>query len=134
MTLLKRDVWKSQIEVEGKKVKVLNVRVKCSKTSKAGSRAEIVQVFETGGRFCPVAAAEKYMELNRKGRRDLPFFRDETGKNLSLRRFNDYLRMVLEEKIPYGIVTAHSFRWIKNPITKPLFLVSFVSTDKDWRL
>ena len=39
-----------------------------------------------------------------------PFFREESGKGLSLRKFNDYLRMVLEEKLPYSLVTAHSFR------------------------
>ena len=107
---MKRDVWKSQLEVEGKMVKVLNVRLKSSKTSTAGNRGEVVQVFETGGKFCPVAACERYMKLNKKGKRDLPFFREESGKGMSKNRFNDYMRMVLEEKIPYGIITTHSFR------------------------
>ena len=96
--------------MEGKTVQVLNVRLKSSKTSKAGNRGEIVQVYETGGRYCPLAAVSKYMELNKKGKRDMPFFREESGKGLSLRRFNDYLRLVLEEKISYGIITCHSFR------------------------
>ena len=109
-TLLKRDVWKSRTRVNGEEVQVLNIRLKSSKTSRAGNRGEIVQVYETGGKYCPVAAANKYIELNKKGKRDLPFFREESGKGMSLRRFNDYLRMTLEEKIPYGIVTAHSFR------------------------
>ena len=49
-------------------VRVLNVRLKSSKTSSVGNRGEIVQVYETGGRYCPLAAVDKYMELNKKGK------------------------------------------------------------------
>lgn len=110
MTLLKRDVWKSRAEVDGKKVAVLNVRIKTSKTAKSRSQPVIIQLFGNGTKMCPIIAAEKYMKANKKGRRNKPFFREASGKNLSLRKFNDCLRMVLEEKIPYGAVTAHSFR------------------------
>ena len=70
VTLLKRDVWKSSMELNGKTTKVINVRLKTSKTAKSRSQAEIIQLFETGGKMCPIAAVEKYMAANKKGKRN----------------------------------------------------------------
>ena len=64
VTLLKRDVWKSTMEVNGKHTKVLNVRLKTSKTAKSRAQGEVIQLFETAA-----AAVEKYMTANRKGKR-----------------------------------------------------------------
>ena len=70
VTLLKRDVWKSTMELNGKTTGVLNVRLKTSKTAKSRSQGEVIQLYETGGRMCPIAAVEKYMAANKKGKRN----------------------------------------------------------------
>ena len=70
VTLLKRDVWKSSMELNGKTTKVLNVRLKTSKTAKSRSQGEVIQLYETRGRMCPIAAVEKYMAANKKGKRN----------------------------------------------------------------
>ena len=70
MTLLKRDVWKSTMRVNGKDIKVLNVRLKTSKTAKTRSQESVIQLFENGGKMCPLAAIGKYMAANKKGKRD----------------------------------------------------------------
>ncbi len=109
-TLLKRDVWRSTVNTDGGPVETINVRIKSSKTSTVGNRGEVVQVFANGTKFCPVGAIKAYMALNKKGARGKPFFREDNGWGMSLKRFNDYLRKVLEDKIEYNVVTAHSFR------------------------
>ena len=58
------------MEVNGKHTKVLNVRLKTSKTAKSRAQGEVIQLFETGGKMCPIAAVEKYMTANRKGKRN----------------------------------------------------------------
>ena len=100
------------MEVDGKKIDVLNVKLKSTKTSKAGSRGEVVQIFANGTNFCAVREMKKYLDANKKAARAKPLFREENGWALSLRKFNEEIRSVLEDKIDYGPVTAHSFRQV----------------------
>ena len=113
-TLLRRDVWRSTVTVEGKKVDTINVRIKSSKTSRAGARGEVVQIFANGTKFCAVGEMKKYLDGTRKASRAKPLFREENGWSLSLRKFNEEIRSVLEDKIDYGPITAHSFRQVTN--------------------
>ena len=110
VTLLKKDVWLKKTWVGGKKEEYICIRLKSSKTSSAGNRGEVVEVFKNDTGLCAVKEIKKYMELNSRGSRNCPFFREDDGKAMTLRSFNSYMKLVLEEKVKYGAITCHSFR------------------------
>ena len=88
----------------------LEVTLKCPKENKDG-KPTIVDVFESGGALCPVAAFKKWTG-QRTPEEGLPLFRDETGTPVTARKFNTYLKTMLGDQAGKrgGTLTSHSFR------------------------
>ena len=72
-----------------------------------------VEVFKVGGDLCPVAAFEKFKRENKLGEnRNLPVFRWESGRNITLGRMNQILQQFLKGEVDYreGNLGIHCFR------------------------
>ena len=82
--LLRRDVWISNRVTGGKKVAIMNVRLKSSKESLASVRGVVVEVFENGTMFCPVKAYLHYVSLCVSGKSGQPAFRTPTGDTINI--------------------------------------------------
>jgi hypothetical protein len=108
-TLLTEDI---RVIKEGTELgsKVLEVKLKCPKESKAG-KTVIVELFETGGTLCPVKAFERW-QLKNKNQEGLPAFRDRTGKPVTGTKMNIWLKTLLGKHVDQtkGKFTSHSFR------------------------
>ncbi len=89
---------------------IILVRLKWPKEDKKGSEFE-VEVFETGGEFCPVKALRRWRLQEPPRDKGLPAFRLPSGKALTGRRFNKCIRQLLSPFLDYkaGKITAHSF-------------------------
>ena len=78
-----------------------------------GLRTVQVEVFKVGGDLCPVAAFEKFRRDSKLGEvQNLPVFRWESGKNITLGKMNLILRGFLEGEVDYeqGNLGIHCFR------------------------
>ena len=106
-TLLRKDVKLFRRE-EGPDR--LEVTLKCPKESKRGKKV-VVDLFETKGETCPIAAFKKW-EKNVRGKENEPAFIDAIGRPLTGRRLNKIVKSLLESHINYktGKITSHSFR------------------------
>ena len=109
-TLLRQDMWISKLRVDGKKVEMLSVRLKSAKSARASERGQVVEVFSIESVLCPVRAVKKYLELAGRNPPNIPMFRREDGLCYSHSSFNADLKKLLREMIPYGGISAHSFR------------------------
>ena len=71
-----------------------------------------VELFEVMGDLCPVQAFRKFRERNKVGEEeDLPVFRWDSGKNITLKRFNKLLKGLLMDRYEYeGALGVHCFR------------------------
>ena len=109
-TLLGRDVAIEDIKVNNKTCSTLQICLKTEKTRKTGGHT-IVDIYENGGDICAVRAFKKWNSIQVKSD-SLPIFRDETGKNFTGRRFNQFLSNFTEENFPGldGKISSHSFR------------------------
>ena len=108
-TLLKQDVAINSTTVNGKKVRMLSIKLKNSKTSKS---SEIVDVYENDSAICPVKAYTKLSKTTKAMANDYPMFSNEKGKLLTVRKLNVHLHRLVNSKLTgcRGKVTAHSFR------------------------
>jgi hypothetical protein len=88
----------------------LEVTLKCPKESRRGKKV-VVDIFETMGKTCPVAAFKKWEKMV-QGKDDEPAFTDNVGRPLTGRRLNKIVKALLGNHINYkaGKITAHSFR------------------------
>ena len=109
-TCLRKDIWVSMKTIDRVKTRVLNVRLKSSKESRASTRGIVVEIFGNSTRFCPVAAYLKYRELLGGGRSDSAAFRTSEGWAYHHKKFNSDLKSLLGGYISYGSVSGHSFR------------------------
>ena len=112
-TLLWSDVEKNSVNIGGKTTKALAFKIKSPMVDRVGT-GDCIEIFETGLYNCPVAAFNKWKDICQLPEENhLPVFRTDKGKCLSGREFNaklSELTVTLENKIPGGKVTSHSFR------------------------
>ena len=110
-TLLHQDVLIKPIKLNGREVSTVQVRLKSQKTDRVGIDA-IVDIYESGSGLCPVRALKKWWDCAPKLSNSKPAFRLENGKPLTGRKYNSWLRKLLENHIDYSKerITSHSFR------------------------
>lgn len=110
-TLLGRDVNMKTIKVNKKEMRTLTILLKSEKSDRVG-KSTIVDVYESGGMFCPVRAFEKWKSATTVFASNLPAFRLDSGKPLTGRKFNTMLKQMLGKHLHYerGRISSHSFR------------------------
>lgn len=110
-TLLGSDVTLKPLTVGTERVETLQIKLKSQKSDRVGVDC-IVDVYESKGEICPVKAFKKWKQCTTHYATDLPTFRLSSGKPLTGRRFNKYLKSLLKEHIDYkkGSISSHSFR------------------------
>ena len=109
-TCLRRDIWVSTKTVENVKTRVLNVRLKSSKESRASTRGIVVEVFGNSSIYCPVSAYLRYRGLLAGGGSNSAAFRTSQGWAYHHGKFNSDLKALLGPYIKYGSISGHSFR------------------------
>ena len=78
-----------------------------------GLRNIKVEVFRVGGELCPMEALEKFKRKNKLGEnKDLPVFRWDSGRNITLSKMNKLLKEFLGDRVDYkeGHLGIHCFR------------------------
>ena len=110
-TLLAEDVELKEVNIDGKKETLIQLKLKSPKEDRVG-RMTYVDVYETGGILCPVRAYKKWKDTNPPCEDGLPAFRLDSGVPLTGRKLNAEMKKCLKNHIPYelGTVTSHSFR------------------------
>ena len=110
-SLLRQDIKIKSIVLNKERVEILEVRIKQSKTNDKAAPT-IVDVFQSTGPLCPVAAYKKWQKNSTLSGKDLPVFRRENGKPFTGRCLNKFLKEFSNEKFPTapGKFTAHSLR------------------------
>ena len=95
---------------DNKDDRILEIKIKCPKESKAG-KAVILEIYETKGSLCPVKAFDRWESRTTKCI-GLPLFREESGSILTGAKMNRWLKGRLEGHVDYtkGKFTSHSFR------------------------
>jgi hypothetical protein len=90
--------------------KVLEIKLKCPKESKAG-KAIMIDLYETQGTLCPVKAYERW-KMKSTSQKGMPAFRDRSGVPVTGARMNNWLTQLLGKHVDYktGRFTGHSFR------------------------
>ena len=109
-TLLREDVDIISRTIDGIQTKILRVRIKSAKESRAYSRGVIIEVFEIKNNFCPVRAFEKYTRTCGEMDPKQACFRNSEGFAYRHQRLNNVLKKLLEPYIAYGSISGHSFR------------------------
>lgn len=108
--LLRQDIYISKCRVEGIMTEILNVRLKSDKASRADTRNVVVEVFANKSRLCPVRAFKGYIASCGAGRMSCAAFRLPSGFAYRKQRFNEDLKKLLGQYLPYSRLTGHSFR------------------------
>ena len=110
-TLLGRDVNLKTIKVAGKKVSILQVKIKSPKTDRVGADT-IVDVYESGGPLCPLRAFSNWRAVAAHTIKSYLLFIDDQGLPLTGKRFNTILKDSWGKYLDYrvGKITSHSFR------------------------
>lgn len=96
--------------VDSVKTRVLNVRLKSSKESRASTRGIVVEIFGNSTEFCAVTAYLRYRLLLAGGKSDSAAFRTAEGWAYHHKKFNTDLKLLLGPYVNYGSITGHSFR------------------------
>lgn len=109
-TLLREDVDIVTRTIAGQPTKIMKVRIKSAKESRAYSRGVIIEVFEIRNKLCPVRAFEKYIETCGEMDPKQACFRTADGFAYRHQRLNSVLKKLLEPYIPYDSISGHSFR------------------------
>ena len=110
-TLLREDVEIVTRTVSGKATKIMKVRLKSSKESRAYARGVVIEVFEIENtKFCPVKAFEKYLRDCGSMDPKQACFRKADGFAYRHQRLNSVLKTLLAPHVPYGTISGHSFR------------------------
>ena len=109
-TLLKKDIWLHSKRIDGKKVEVISLRLKSTKESRVMTRGTVIEIYANKTDFCAVSAYKAYLELTKKASFDSAAFRHGLGWAYECREFNSDLKQLLQEFLPYGQISGHSFR------------------------
>lgn len=110
-TLLGEDIKVKAIKHAGEEIEILQIKLKSQKTDRVGVDC-IVDVYESGGNFCPVRAFKKWEKTTTKLHNSKPAFRLESGKPLTGKKLNTQLKKLLEKHVDYKKerISSHSFR------------------------
>ena len=110
-TLLQEDASLEHVNVNGKKVGTLQIRLKTEKTNRS-KKHTIVDLYQSGNSICPIRAFTKWYAARSKTGENLPLFLDEEGQAFTGRRFNLFLDGFVKARFPEieGRITSHSFR------------------------
>ena len=110
-TLLGQDLKIRTIRMGNEKVRVIQIKIKSPKESRC-VKDKIIDIYENGGKLCPVRALENWLRTAPPIKKGLPFFRLADGTPLTGRKLNDILRVCFKKHIPKGkgFVSSHSFR------------------------
>ena len=110
-TLLSRDIKIKELNINGEKVQILQVRLKSEKTDRIGADT-IVDVYKSGGPLCPIRAFNKWSSIKGDFGGRVPAFLDNNGTPLTGRKFNELLKSFLGKHLDYkkGGISSHSFR------------------------
>ena len=111
VSLLGRDIVLKPCKVRGVKVNTLQVLLKSEKKDRIG-RSTIVDVYSSGGALCPLKAYMKWRAQNPPVSAKKPAFCDQTGKPLTGKCFNLYLKKYLNKYLgnTKRKISSHSFR------------------------
>ena len=110
-TLLTQDVKIKVLNINGERVKTIQVKLKSPKTDRIGT-GTIVDVYESKGPLCPIRAFEKWQSSASRQKNKYPLFINDQGVPLTGKKFNSYLTKYLSPYLDYkkGKITSHSFR------------------------
>ena len=109
--LLAEDVKLKKTVIKGETVHFLALRLKSTKICRRMEKGLTIEVFEVGGKLCPVRAWRRYKAMTKGEKEDgMPCFRTEDGFSYSHSEMNRDLRRIFEGRIQYGRVSGHSFR------------------------
>lgn len=110
-TLLGSDIAIKAMKLNGRTVETIQIKLKSQKTDRIGVDM-IVDVYESGGALCPVRACKKWMASSSQLSDSKPAFRLGSGKPLTGKKYNSYLKKLLEKHLNYEKerITSHSFR------------------------
>ena len=110
-SLLRRDLSSKTFKVGKQNLSSIQVLIKSEKKDRIGA-GTIVDVYESGGQICPVRAYKKWEKANPSSKKKRLAFLESSGKPLTGRRFNSFLKKYLS-KYTAGTgrpITSHSFR------------------------
>ena len=110
-TLLGEDIKMTTWNNQSRLVNILEVTIKAPKENKKGQNI-VIDIFETDNELCPIYAFEQWKNGTKQWDKEGPAFRDEDGTPLTGKKFNSYLKILLQDDIDYkkGKITSHSFR------------------------
>jgi site-specific recombinase XerC len=112
-TLLWEDIEMKTVKIEEKVIEAIAFKIKSPKVDRLGD-GDYLEVYETGLYNCPIAAFKKYRDISDISEHpNRPVFRVAEDKCMSGRQFNKQLSQLtgsLEQLIPGGRITSHSFR------------------------
>ena len=107
-TLTWRDVKVVETEMDGEKVKFLQLKLKCPKTART-MPVQIVEIPSIGNKFCAVRAFVKWIAGRRiKQTGDTPVFTKSNGELVTVGYLNNVLADLLKDESPK--ITARAFR------------------------
>ena len=112
--LLKKDLRRmaTRIQGTGTSVAFYSAKVRQPKERKNGEEPSLeVELFSSGGFFCPVSAIDRYMKTRpEEGREGNWTFLFPNGSPITKSQFNKILRKLLKHIDGYQDVAGHSFR------------------------
>lgn len=109
--LLAEDVRLKKTVINGETIHFLTVKLKSTKSCRRLEKGLSVEIFEVGGKLCPIRAWRRYRNMMRgEETAGMPCFRTEEGFSYSHGELNRDLRKMFEGRIRYGKVSGHSFR------------------------
>ena len=112
-TMVWSDVRLDKLDLEGRQVEVVRLRIRNPKESKSQHTTQFVELVETKGWMCPVNAFRALEQMkSRKVGQMSPLCRRKDGSLLTGRILNKLLEEHLRGKADYlgGKVSSHSFR------------------------
>ena len=111
VNLLRKDIKVKHLNVGGEETKILQIRLKAEKQNRKGG-INLVDVYASDGKLCPVQAFEAWDRLNHPTRKEGPAFCRENGAALTKSFFNLTLKKTLGKHTNglNGFISGHSFR------------------------
>ena len=103
-------LWEDvKVEEGGETIKIT---LKAPKETRGLARVT-VELYRTGDDLCPVTAWENFRKANKVGERpDMPIFRWQSGRNITVKKLNQWLKVFLGDCVDYeqGRLGVHCFR------------------------
>ena len=111
VNLLRKDIKKTSITLEGETVPILQIKLKAEKQNKKGG-FNLVDVYGSGGKLCPFQAFEEWEKAAPPSARSGPAFCRHNGAALTKSYFNKVLKLTLQKHTEglNGFISGHSFR------------------------